>query len=590
MDVFLSQAKKKLTVAQIYCTVGNESKAEFLVSQFGIARDHIFHSRDATFLPAVLKATGGRGVDVVLNSLSGELLHASWRCVAKFGAFVEIGRRDLVGRGQLAMDLFEANRTFVGFDLLRFSNERPEVIKGLMERVLEYYAQGHIRPVDPLTTLRATEMVEAIRFMQKAQHMGKIVVTMPASRDELASEEPRKPIALQSDAAYLLVGGLGGLGRTVTTWLAERGARHFVFLSRSAASVSDDDPFMRELDALGCTAARVSGDVARYEDVVRAVKAAGGRPIAGVLQASMVLRDNGLVDMSWEEWTTATRPKIQGTWNLHNALLREQPERPLDIFFLFSSAGAMTGQWGQANYNAGNTFLDAFVQYRHALGLAASVLNIGVVGDVGYVSENTNVLDSLRATSQYIMEEPALLDCVELMFKRSAHHAQEDEGRYAQRAQLGIGLRSLLPITAPANRTVWRKDPRMLVYRNLEEASPGGSGTAGSSSDEELTQLLREASSSMTLLRSADTAERFARELRNTLLGFMMRSEDEVDLDGPLASVGIDSLISIELRNWVRRRLGAEVTVLEIVRASSLRDLGATVQRKLIEKYEARTK
>jgi len=576
--------------------VGNESKAEFVVSKFGVPRDHIFHSRDATFLPAVLKATGGRGVDVVLNSLSGELLHASWKCVAKFGTFVEIGRRDFVGQGQLAMDLFEANRTFVGFDLLRFSNERPEVMKGLMERILEYYVQGHIRPVDPLTTRPATEIVEVIRFMQKAQHLGKIVVTMPASRDELESEELRKPIALQSDAAYLLVGGLGGLGRSVTTWLAERGARHFVFLSRSAASVSDDDPFVRELCALGCTAARVSGDVACYEDVVRAVRAAGGRPVAGVLQASMVLRDNRLVDMSWEEWTAASRPKIQGTWNLHNALLREQPERPLDLFFLFSSAGAMMGQWGQANYNAGNTFLDAFVQYRHALGLAASVLNIGAIGDVGYVSENTDVINSLRATSEYIMEEPALLDCVELMLKRSdpdpVPHpkAYMDEGRYAQRAQLGIGRRSLLPITAPANRTVWRRDPRMLVYRNLEEAAPGGSAGVGASSDEELTQLLREASSNMTLLRSPDTAERLARELRNTLLGFMMRSEDELDLDDPLASVGIDSLMSIELRNWVRRRIGAEVPLLELVRASSLRGLGATVQRKLVEKYEARMK
>jgi aryl carrier-like protein len=143
---------------------------------------------------------------------------------------------------------------------------------------------------------------------------------------------------------------------------------------------------------------------------------------------------------------------------------------------------------------------------------------------------------------------------------------------------------------APVNRTVWRKDPRMLVYRNLEEAAPGGSAGVGSSSDEELTQLLREASSNMTLLRSPDTAERLARELRNTLLGFMMRSEDELDLDDPLASVGIDSLMSIELRNWVRRRIGAEVPLLELVRASSLRGLGATVQRKLVEKYEARMK
>jgi len=590
----------KMVGAETYCTVGNESKAEFLVSKFGVPRERIFHSRDASFLPAVLKATGGRGVDVVLNSLSGELLHASWKCVAHFGTFVEIGRRDFIGHGQLAMELFEANRAFVGFDLLRFSNERPEMVKRLIERALEFYTQGHVRAIEPLTTFPATELAEAIRFMQKAQHMGKIVVNMPESPAELeeVSEEPRKSIALRDDAAYLFVGGLGGLGRSISTWLAERGARHFVFLSRSAGSMSDDDPFVRELASMGCTATRVSGDVTRYSDVVRAIKEAG-RPIAGVLQASMVLRDNSLVDLSWEEWITASRPKIQGTWNLHNALLQEQPHHPLDLFLLFSSAGAMSGQWGQANYNAGNTFLDAFVQYRHSLGLAASALNIGVIGDVGYVSENTDVLDSLRATSQYITEEPALLDAIELMLKRSAPQplpsppadpSNFTHYEYAQHSQLGIGLRSMLPITSPANRTVWRKDPRFLVYRNLEETGSGSAGSS-SSSDEELTKLLREASSNITLLRSPETAERLALELRNTLLGFLMRSDDDgVDLDGPLASVGIDSLISIELRNWVRRRIGAELTVLEIVRAASLRELGSTVQRKLVEKYEARMK
>ncbi|GJD02486.1 polyketide synthase [Colletotrichum higginsianum] len=597
----------KMVGAVIYCTVSNDSKAEFLVDRFRIPRRQIFHSRDVTFLPAVLEATEGRGVDVVLNSLAGELLHASWKCVATFGTFIEIGRRDLVGQGLLAMDTFEANRSFVGFDLLRFTTERPLKVKSLMRRALALYTEGYIRPISPLTTLSATKISEAIRFMQKGQHLGKTVVTMPENHNELVSEKPHSPIILRNDAAYLLVGGLGGLGRSITTWLAERGARYFVFLSRSAASVPDDDPFVLELKALGCMTVRVSGDVANYEDVLRAI-AAAGRPIAGVLQASMVVRDNNLIDMSWDEWVAASQPKIQGTWNLHNAFVREQAQ-PLDLFFLFSSAGAMSGHWGQANYNAGNTFLDAFVQYRHSLGLPASVLNIGVMGDVGYVSENTTLLDSLRSTSQYVMEESALLECIELMLKRSVVSQEVpalaaassggggDNGsggrhwRYTQRSQMGIGLRSLLPITAPTNRTTWRKDPRFLVYRNLEEAGSGASGAAGAlSSDEALAQLLREIGTNMILLRSAETAALLARALRNTLLGFMMRSEDELDLDGSLTSMGIDSMISIELRNWIRRQLGAEVTVLEIARAASLIDLGEIVQKRLVEKYKAQAK
>lgn len=314
--------------------------------------------------------------------------------------------------------------------------------------------------------------------------------------------------------------------------------------------------------------------------------------------------------MSWAKWTAASRPKIQGTWNLHSALINEQADHPVDHFLLFSSLGAMTGQWGQANYNAANTFLDAFVSYRHSLGLAASVVNIGVVGDIGYVSENPSVLDSLRATGQYIMRELELLDCLELMLKRSGPHAashgtaarQKDQDnnaqaptrpgtfRYIQPSQLGTGLRSLLPITAPNNRVPWRRDPRMLVYRNVEQGSEAGTDTTSgdSASGEELSRFLREIASNMEILRSEDAAALLAREVGRTLLGFMMRAEGELDLDAPLGSVGIDSLVSIELKNWIRRRIGVEVTVLEIVRAESLARLGEAVRGKLVEKYQAR--
>jgi NADPH:quinone reductase-like Zn-dependent oxidoreductase/2-polyprenyl-3-methyl-5-hydroxy-6-metoxy-1,4-benzoquinol methylase len=581
----------KMVSAEIYCTVSSEEKIQYLMTQFDIPRDHIYNSRDTSFLPAVLEKTGGRGVDVVLNSLSGELLHTSWKCVAEFGTFVEIGRRDFIGQGTLAMELFESNRSFVGFDLLLFSTERPQAIESLMNRAVQFYHQGHIKPIAPMKTFSATQISEPFRYMQKAQHIGKIVVTMPRERESLPSEAVHEELSLRGDRAYLFVGGLGGLGRSITTWLAEKGARHVVFLSRSAGNIGDEDPFVRELASVGCRTTRLSGDVSNYEDVIRAVKAVES-PIAGVLQASMVLRDNSFVDMQWEQWVTASKPKIRGTWNLHNALMREQVE-PLDFFFLFSSAGAMTGQWGQANYNAGNTFLDAFVSYRHSLGLPASTVNIGVIGDVGYVSENTDVLDSLRSTAQYIMKEPALLDSIELMLKRSTPRSSSPpaaQGRkrmyYVQKSQIGIGLRSVLPITAPANRTVWRKDPRMLVYRNLEATDT--SSTSGSASDEELTQFLRGITSNMTLLKSADAAALLSREIGKTLLGFMMRSTDELNLDAPLATIGIDSLISIEVRNWIRRRLGAEVTVLEIVRAENLKHLGATVQEKLVEKYQER--
>lgn len=158
---------------------------------------------------------------------------------------------------------------------------------------------------------------------------------------------------------------------------------------------------------------------------------------------------------------------------------------------------------------------------RHPLDLPASVVNISVSGDVGYVSE---VLDTLGAT-QYIMGESALLDSIELMLKRSA--GTEDLWQGSSLFSYVQG--SLLPINSPANRTNWRKVPRMLVYCNLKAASAATAGLS-TSSDEELTQFPRDIPSNMTMLKSTEAAALIAQEVEKTLGGYLMRSDDELDI------------------------------------------------------------
>lgn len=270
--------------------MSSQEKINFLTTAYNIPRSRIFNSRDSSFLPALMAATQKRGVDVVLNSLSGDLLHASWQCLAEFGTFVEIGRRDFIGQGKLAMERFESNRSFVGVDLQHLTNRRPWAVGDLQARAIQYWREGYIKPV-LAQTFSAGKITEAFRVMQKSQHIGKLVVTMPKDPlKELPTEAVYEKVKVTSeDRAYLFVGGLGGLGRPIATWLAESGVKEIVFLSRSAASMLDDDPFVQELASLGCRATRVSGDVCNYDDVVRAIQSAS-KPIGGVLQASMVLR------------------------------------------------------------------------------------------------------------------------------------------------------------------------------------------------------------------------------------------------------------------------------------------------------------
>lgn len=159
----------------------------------------------------------------------------------------------------------------------------------LLEECMEYYRQGAIAPIKPMKVFDARQIVDAFKYMQKGQHIGKIVVTMPKNPQELSVTAVKHKLHLRPEASYLLVGGLGGLGRAISTWMVERGARNLVFLSRSAGKSDGDQNFFRELKVQGCTVQAFSGSISCLDDVKNAVQSAAA-PIAGVMHMSMVLR------------------------------------------------------------------------------------------------------------------------------------------------------------------------------------------------------------------------------------------------------------------------------------------------------------
>ena len=161
-------------------------------------------------------------------------------------------------------------------------------VDSLLRRAMEFYEQGYIKPITPMKEFEAAHIEDAMRYMQKGQHIGKIVVTFPKDPMELEATADPKELVLRPDVSYLSIGGLGGLGRSIASWMVERGARHLIFFSRSAGSVTSEDPYIKELAALGCSVQTFSGSVSNLSDVKRVISSAA-KPIAGVLQASMVL-------------------------------------------------------------------------------------------------------------------------------------------------------------------------------------------------------------------------------------------------------------------------------------------------------------
>ncbi|PYI31307.1 putative polyketide synthase [Aspergillus indologenus CBS 114.80] len=561
--------------AEIYCTVGGERKVKYLVRNCDIPRSHIFHSRNPSFVRDVMEATNGRGVDVVLNSLAGDLLHASWTCVAEFGVMVEIGIRDFRRKAKLSMELFEANRTFAGLELKEISRVRPWMVTEVLKRCVDWIEAGVITP-DPISNIfPAAHIHEAFRFMQSGTHIGKIVIAMPDDPMALVTMRVKPIPVFQQERSYLLVGGLGGLGRAVASWMVEHGARNLIFLSRTASHTADNDSFVQDLESQGCQVQLVAGSVCELVDVKKCVTEAVA-PIAGVVNMSMVLRDVSLTKMTYSDWVTVVEPKVQGTWNLHNALPSD-----MDFFILISSCSGICGQWGQANYAAANTFLDAFVQYRHHHGLPASVIDLGVMGDVGFVSRNPNVLRQFQNTGAFVLNEDMFLEAMTLAVQRSHPVATSLPTRtYSNPSQIVLGLNTAVPASSSANRVAWKNDVRFSIYYNLNR--DGEPTTTASSKPNSLREFLASAATQPILLKDETAVRKITDAIAVALADFLMRDKDGIALTDSFSSLGIDSLVVMEMRNWIRQHFGVDRSVLTILRCSSLLKLGENIRDELV--------
>lgn len=188
--------------AEIFATVGNKEKKEFLMSHFGIPEDHIFFSRDDSFAKNVMRMTHGKGVNVIMNSLAGDMLRLSWECIAPFGRFIELGARDYTINSRLEMAKFARNVSFSAVNLVSLIRERPKSADAVWEAVMNLFRQKSIRPPSPIVPFGISEVEAALRTMQTGKHMGKLVIVpRPGERVEVCNVHTIG--LLSSDAAFI---------------------------------------------------------------------------------------------------------------------------------------------------------------------------------------------------------------------------------------------------------------------------------------------------------------------------------------------------------------------------------------------------
>lgn len=371
------------------------------------------------------------------------------------------------------------------------------------------------------------------------------------------------------NATYMITGGLGGLGRAISVWVAEQGARKLLFLSPHAGLKPHHRQLFAELESLGCTSIAVQGAAQNEADVLVAIQAARA-PIRGVLHLAMQLRDAPIPDMTYDDWRAVTSPKVAGTWNLHKNLGNN-----LEFFVMFSSMSTVLYQPGQSNYNAANTFMESFCQYRHNLGMAASVLNVCPIEGIGYVAENSAARRKLKSQGHWFLDERALLEFLDLAIVESSPQKSEDTSSRSRKpwnnpAHIVMGLRSETPLEDTANHSTWKRDRRMGSYHNIVDQ---GAFQAPSGRNE-LEKFLVRAETQPDSLNDESSQRFLAEEIGRKIFNFIMRPEDDMDVCLPLVQVGLDSLMAIEVRRWWSQAFGFEISILEIMNTGTIAELG----------------
>jgi NADPH:quinone reductase-like Zn-dependent oxidoreductase/acyl carrier protein len=529
----------------IFVTVGTENKKSFVMETYGISEDHIFHSRDTSFAKGILRMTNGVGVDYILNSLSGEALRQTWHCLAPCGTFLEIGMKDLLNNTALDMRPFLKNRTFAAINLEYTLKEQPQTMARILQDTFDLLRQGAIKPVTPLTVYPISKVEDAMRYMQGGKHHGKIALSWSPQDVIPVLYNPSSQVQLSNNATYMVVGGLGGLGRSIIRLLVECGARHICVMSRSGITKPSQQQVLDELQSRGVITRVYKCDIsdaAALKDTLEMVTPAMP-PVRGVVHSAAVFSDAIAHNMTHEQWLAASRCKIQGSWNLHALLPRD-----LDFFLALGSFACIIGNRSQSSYAAGCAYQDGLAHYRQSLGVPATTIDLGIMKGIGVLAEKGSVGILHEWEERFGVDEDELHALIKVAIQGQITRSGP--------AQIVTGLATGgAAREAGIQRPYYFDDPRFSIVSHL--------GT------ERTSELGMNQVSLRNQLVQAEDVEAGAHVVRDALVARVAKSQQvdagEIDSARPLHSYGVDSLVAAEMGYWVRKEFGVDVTVFDIM-------------------------
>ena len=503
--------------AEVFCTAGSEKRA--VLKALGV--EHIFDSRKLDFADQIRELTQGEGVDVVLNSLTGEAVSRGLGLLRSGGRFLEIGKRDV--REPSSITRAYPGVTYHAFDLAELCRTDPKAVRLLLGKVVGQFANGALQPL-PARVFDLQQARDAFRYMQQARHTGKIVlrITSPSSGVAAHSAPTHAAVRLRPDATYLIAGGLGALGLFTARWMTGCGARHVVLLGRSPV---DERSLAQiaELEAAGAQIRVVQADVAMADQLRQALDEVRmtSPPLRGIVHSAGLLDDGVLAQQTPERFSRVMAPKVAGAWNLH--LLTQSDA--LDFFVMYSSAASLLGSAGQANHSAANAFLDALAHFRRAAGLPALSINWGAWSSIGEAAKR-QAGERFRAKGMGTIVPDQGLQALERLWD-------------SQRTQVGV-----LPVHWPQFLNDY-PDTSLVAGFGAEAIEHLGEASLKSILDQ---TPPHERAAAITRFVATQVAR---------VLG--LGSAADIDYETGFFDLGMDSLTSVELKNRLQAELGCSL-------------------------------
>jgi myxalamid-type polyketide synthase MxaB len=509
--------------AEIYATASPAKQA--YLRQLGI--QHLYNSRSTDFAEQILRDTQGHGVDVVLNSLTSEgFIEASLAALTQDGRFFEIGKRDIWTREQMG-----AVRPDVEYNCLALDHwlvHNPEILQRLLKTITERVETGELQPLKhriyPLPTAPT-----AMRYMQQARHVGKLVLTMDQS------SIPRQLYGqLHGQCSYLITGGLGALGRQTCGWLGSQGARHIVLVSRTCPSTATEQQLQALEQEYGCEIVVQTTDISDGSQVEQLIQKFGDiwPTLAGIIHAAGTLDDGLIADQTTARFVQVLQPKVQGALNLYSAIQQAQQQAQhlinLDFCIFYSSVTAVLGSAGQSPYATANAFLDGFAQHLRAQGWPAISINWGPWASEG-MAATTKVQENLAG--------------------RGFNPLTPEQAHRAMVQWLKTGNATGMIVDMDWSRLVRGLGPRTLaLFGNLlNQTTPTGTG------DHQLLQQLWQSPNSDRQLTLITYLQQAIQQI--------LRLAQPPDPNLAFGDLGMDSLMQLELRNQLQQQWGPVCTL-----------------------------